>query len=133
MKTKLLLALISLLLCGGGYAQALLAGASYLGSWEGAMMMGREDMKLALTISEENGQLRARLVSAELGIYGMPADKFSIEGTQLKAVFTRLGAEFTGKLRLDEVGDSVLRIDGDWFQSAEMVPITLLPVSEPSF
>ncbi len=124
---------MSLLISGGSYAQALLAEPVYLGSWEGAMMMGREDMKLALTISEQNGQLHANLVSAELGIYGMPADTFSIEGTQVKAVFARLGAEFTGKLRLTELGDGVLRIDGDWFQSAEMIPITLLPVSEPSF
>lgn len=133
MKSKLLLSIALLLLASSGHTQSLISGPSFLGSWEGAMMLGRDDMTLALTIIEENGELQARLISSGLGVYGMPADSFTVEGTAIKAVFARLGAEFTGKLRLTDIGDKVLRIDGDWFQSAEMVPITLMPVSTPSF
>ena len=38
-----------------------------------------------------------------------------------------------GRLRLDESGGQVQRIDGDWFQYSEMVPVILLPVDAPSF
>lgn len=97
------------------------------------MMVGRDDMTLALTVTNQNGKLQARLTSAGLGLYGMPADTFVVDGSAIKAVFELIGAEFTGKLRLSTSGDEVLRIDGDWFQSAEMVPISLIPVSQPSF
>jgi hypothetical protein len=133
MKTILSALFISLLFVHSSHSQPLASGPSFLGSWEGSMMMGRDDMTLALTVSEENGALQARLTSAGLGLYGMPADLFMVDGSAIKAVFERIGAEFTGKLRLGASGNEVLRIDGDWFQSAEMVPISLLPVSEPSF
>ena len=45
----------------------------------------------------------------------------------------RLDMEFTGTLRLDETGEKIIRIDGDWFQYSEMVPVVLLPVDEPTF
>ncbi len=96
-------------------------------------MMGREDMTLALTFATVNGQVEARLTSAALGIYGLPADELTIADNVIKAVFKPIGAEFTGKLRLAESGVDVLRVDGDWFQSAEMIPLSLLPVSQPSF
>jgi len=133
MKLKMTLITLAWLLISSLHAQPLLPSASLLGSWEGAMMVGRDDMTLALTIVDEGGQLKARLTSGGLGVYGMPADSFTVDGIAVKAVFARLGAEFTGKLRLTGTNDEILRIDGDWFQSAEMVPIALLPVSEPSF
>ncbi len=106
---------------------------SLIGSWEGPLTVSRDEMNLALTFSVEDGVLKAALVSAGLGIYGMPADHVTLEGLKLQASFSRLGAEFTGRLRLNRSEDEVFRIEGDWFQSAEMVPLTLLPVSEPSF
>ena len=96
-------------------------------------MVGRDDLTLALTVVEENAVVGVRLTSAGLGIYGMPANSFEVNGTSIKAIFSPIGAEFTGRLRMDDAGVKVLRIDGDWFQSAEMVPISLLPVDAPSF
>ncbi|MFT4860958.1 MAG: hypothetical protein ACI95C_000156 [Pseudohongiellaceae bacterium] len=133
MKIKPALFIAAFMLLSSVSAQPMVDHPSLLGSWEGAMMLGHDDMTLALTIIDEDGQLQARLVSAGLGIYGLPADSFSVDDGKIKAAFKRLGAEFTGKLRLAEAGDKVLRIDGDWFQSAEMVPIVLLPVAAPSF
>ncbi len=133
MKTKFAPFIAVFLLLSSASAQPIADNSSLLGSWEGATMLGYDDMTLALTIIDEDGQLQARLVSAGLGIYGLPADSFSVDDGKIKAVFKRLGAELTGKLRLTESGDKVLRIDGDWFQSAEMVPVVLLPVAAPSF
>lgn len=104
-----------------------------LGTFEGPLVIGRDSMTLAFTFSMNGAELEARLFSGGLGIYGMPADTISVNGSALRISIPRLDLEFTGRLRLDESGQQIQRIDGDWFQYSEMVPIVLLPVDEPSF
>lgn len=104
-----------------------------LGSWEGPLMLGREEMRLAFTFTEANGQLSAALISAGLGVYGMPADDVILRGRNLTVRIPRLDLEFTATLRFDESGSTLQSLDGNWFQSAEMVPVILLPVDQPSY
>lgn len=106
---------------------------SLLGSWEGPLVLGRENMSMAFTFTEENGGYRAALISGGLGIYGMPADSVTISERRIEIRIARLDLEFTGSIRFDESGEKILRIDGDWFQYSEMVPVVLLPVDSPSF
>lgn len=104
-----------------------------LGSWEGPLVIGRDNMNLAFTFSLRGDEFTAALTSSGLGIYGMPADKVLVDGRRITIRIPRLDLEFTGVARTNESGDSVVRIDGDWFQYSEMVPVVLLPVDEPSF
>ena len=90
-------------------------------------------MNLAFTFSMKEGNYSAALISGGMGIYGMPADTVRIEGLNVTIRIPRLDMEFTGTLRLDETGENIIRIDGDWFQYSEMVPVVLLPVDEPTF
>lgn len=90
-------------------------------------------MNLAFTFNKQEEGYRAALISAGLGVYGMPADVVEVTGLKILIRIPRLDAEFTGTLRLDESGEKIERIDGDWFQYAEMVPVVLLPVDTPSF
>lgn len=103
-----------------------------VGSWEAALRINRSDLRIALTIVMEQGELKARLISDGLGVYGLPADSLEIDGNRISLKFSRLDAEVSGWLRFNDSEDQVIRIDGDWFQGAELVPMVLVPVSEPN-
>ena len=103
-----------------------------LGSWEGPLVIGRDNMKLAFTFTFQGEKIAAVLTSSGLGIYGMPADTVIVDGRRITIRIPRLDLEFTGVARMSKSG-AVMRIDGDWFQYSEMVPVVLLPVENPSF
>ena len=103
-----------------------------LGSWEGPLVIGRDNMKLAFTFTLKGEEIAAVLTSSGLGIYGMPADTVIVDDRRILIRIPRLDLEFTGIARTATSGE-VLRIDGDWFQYSEMVPVVLLPVENPSF
>lgn len=110
------------------HAQAEQDTPSILGKWDASAVINRNELNIALTFFIENNELRATLISDGLGVYGLPADSVKFNGLQLISSFSRLGAELSGWLRLNDAKDKVIRIDGDWFQSAELVPIVLLPI-----
>ena len=131
--TRIAILLLLIALSGSVQAQEVTPEA-LLGTFEGPLVIGRDSMTLAFTFSMNGGELRAQLFSAAMGIYGMPADSVSInENALLRIAIPRLDLEFTGRLRFDESGGQIQRIDGDWFQYSEMVPVILLPVDAPSF
>ena len=103
-----------------------------LGSWEGPLVIGRDNMKLAFTFTVQGEKIAAVLTSSGLGIYGMPADTVIVDGRRITIRIPRLDLEFTGVAQMTKSG-AVMRIDGDWFQYSEMVPVVLLPVENPSF
>ena len=106
---------------------------SLVGSWEGPLVIGRDSTNLAFTFSLREGQYAAALISGGMGIYGMPADTVQVNGRNIIIRIPRLDVEFTGTIRLDDDGENIMRIDGDWFQYSEMVPVILLPVDKPTF
>lgn len=122
-----------------GVAYAVLAWAqepsrdTLMGSWEGPLVIGRDNMNLAFTFSMNGEDFTASLTSSGLGIYGMPADTVMVDGRRITIRIPRLDLEFTGTTRMNEAGDGIARIDGDWFQYSEMVPVVLLPVENPTF
>ena len=106
---------------------------SLIGSWEGPLVIGRDSTNLAFTFSYKEGRYSAALISGGMGIYGMPAETVRVSGRNIIIRIPRLDLEFTGTIRLDDDGENIIRIDGDWFQHSEMVPVVLLPVDQPSF
>ena len=106
---------------------------SLVGSWEGPLVIGRDSTNLAFTFSLREGAYAAALISGGMGIYGMPADTVQINGRNIVIRIPRLDVEFTGTIRMDDDGENIIRIDGDWFQYSEMVPVVLLPVDQPTF
>jgi hypothetical protein len=103
--------------------------STLVGTWESSLKINRDELSIALNLEIEQGEIQAELISDGLGIYGLPADSVEINGLRISAKFSRLDAEVSGWLRLNDDKDQVIRIDGDWFQGAELVPIVLLPVS----
>ena len=129
---KMLLFCLSTVVASG-QAQEKLETPSLVGSWEGPLVIGRDSTNLAFTFSLREGQYAAALVSGGMGIYGMPADSVRVEGRKITIRIPRLDVEFTGTARLDKAEENIVRIDGDWFQYSEMVPVVLLPVDQPTF
>jgi len=112
-------------------AAALAADASsptLIGSWGGPLVIGEDDLGLIFNFSMTGGEYSASIISDGLGVYGMPADRVRLNGRSLTVVIGRLDVEFTGTLRFDEAGENLLRIDANWFQGSEMVPVVLRPV-----
>ncbi len=112
-------------------AAALAADASsptLIGSWGGPLVIGEDDLGLIFNFSMTGGEYSASIISDGLGVYGMPADRVRLNGRSLTVVISRLDVEFTGTLRFDEAGENLLRIDANWFQGSEMVPVVLRPV-----
>ncbi|HAJ76197.1 MAG TPA: hypothetical protein DCM64_07050 [Gammaproteobacteria bacterium] len=132
-RSSIILYLLITLYSATAYPQEQLTYPSLLGSWEGPLVLGRDNMNLAFTFALNEGEYTAALISGGLGIYGMPADTVRVEGLNVIIRIPRLDLEFTGTLRLDGTGEQIVRIDGDWFQYSEMVPVVLLPVDAPTF
>lgn len=120
-----------LLLAQFAFAQE--SSVSIVGSWQGSMLVDSEDQNLALTFAQSESGYSATLINSALGIYGMPADSVQLDGINVQVSFKRLDVEFFGTLRLDEAGEEILRIDGDWFEGAEMVQVVLKSVENPTF
>ncbi|GJM13775.1 MAG: hypothetical protein DHS20C12_21780 [Pseudohongiella sp.] len=98
-----------------------------VGSWGGPLVIGEEDLGLIFNFTLNDGKYSASMISDGLGIYGMPADRVRVNGLMLTININRLDVEFTGTLRFDETGEELLRIDANWFQGSEMVPVVLRP------
>ncbi len=130
--TRIPLFTASVLIFYTGVLAAEATRENILGSWEGPLVIGRDNMTLAFTFTLQGEEIAAVLTSSGLGIYGMPADTVIVDGPRITIRIPRLDLEFTGVARMTKSG-AVMRIDGDWFQYSEMVPVILLPVENPSF
>ena len=130
--TRIPLFTASVLIFYTGVLAAEATRENILGSWEGPLVIGRDNMTLAFTFALQGEEIAAVLTSSGLGIYGMPADTVIVDGRRITIRIPRLDLEFTGVARMTKSG-AVMRIDGDWFQYSEMVPVVLLPVENPSF
>ncbi|MEX0619247.1 MAG: hypothetical protein WDZ76_09310 [Pseudohongiellaceae bacterium] len=108
-------------------AQTLSEDPSALGIWEGQLVFGRTDMTVEFTLGMQNGAYTAIITSTAMGIYGMPADSVTIDNAKIEMRFPAIDLVFNGDFRADESGSAYVRLDGDWFQEAEMVPISLTP------
>ena len=97
------------------------------GSWQGSLTIGRDAFDMVFSITVENGQYQAALISRQMGIYGMPAESVELANNRITIKLEILAAEYTGRIRLDEAGEHVSYIDGEWFQEGEMVPVILRP------
>lgn len=125
------LALMLLLVAPFGFAQDSSSEpdtSALVGSWGGPLVIGEDDLGLIFNFSRDGEGYSATMISDGLGIYGMPADRVRVNGLSLTVNIRRLDVEFMGTLRFDESGENLLRIDANWLQGSEMVPVVLRPI-----
>jgi len=119
------LCIFFVLLSTSASVQGQVAQASLAGSWAGDLMIGRNAFDMAFTITIQEGNYSAALISRQMGIYGMPAESMEVNNNRITIRLELLAAEYTGRIRMDESGNTVAFIDGEWFQEGEMVPVVL--------
>jgi len=129
MKSKLAIAGLVLVCLGANPAasQQQAGEETLVGSWAGTLVIGRDSFEMTFNLTRQGEGYGAALISRQLGIYGMPAELVRLENNRLTIRLDMLGAEYTGRLRLDESSSRIAFIDGEWFQEGEMVPIILRP------
>ncbi len=98
------------------------------GSWSGQFQVGQYDpMELVFHIERDGQFLRASLDIPSQHRQGIPAGTVSLRGDLLRITIPDIQGEYYGALRLARDGQAIRRIDGDWSQSGEYVPLTLHP------
>lgn len=127
MRTALATTFLAILLTGTAAAQVETAQDSLIGSWAGTLVIGRDSFDLTFNLTQQADSFGAALISRQLGIYGMPAESVKLTNNRITIRLDMLGAEYTGRLRMNESGNEIAFIDGEWFQEGEMVPIILRP------
>lgn len=130
---KMLILYLLLVLPALGSAQTPAPIPPLTGTWEGELVRGRDNMTLAFTFALTEGNYTAAITSSALGIFGMPAESVSVDGVKVNISIRRLDLDFYGTLRLSADGSAIERIDGDYYQSSEMVPVVLKPVASPTY
>ena len=121
---KILFAL-STLLTFVATAQEEIDLSSLNGSWSGELVIGRDSLDMTFNITVEAGNYNAAFISRKMGIYGMPAESMEINNNRIRIRMELLAAEYTGRIRMDDSGNVIAFIDGEWFQEGEMVPVIL--------
>ena len=131
MKTKFnILCALIIFIATNAVAQQETTTSTLAGTWAGDLMIGRDAFDMSFTITVQEGNFSAALISRQMGIYGMPAESMVVNNNRITIRLELLAAEYTGRIRMNEAGDAVAFIDGEWFQEGEMVPVILRPPEE---
>lgn len=116
---------LTLLLAFASVATAQESGLA--GVWRGAFNINiGGDREFILTISADGEQLSAVLDIPAQGIMGLTAESVAIDGSTFRFLFPRIEGEYYGVIHSDRAPDGKpSRMDGDWSQAGEYIPISL--------
>lgn len=110
--------LITIITCS-----VLSAQKEVLGYWKGKLVLPGVSLRLAFTITEENGKLSATMDSPDQGAYGIPCGTTQFENGLLTLKVESAGVTYTGKPEGDKMigkfKQATLNIDLDLARSEE--------------
>lgn len=97
------------------------------GIWRGSFNINiGGDREFILNVSAEGDQLSAVLDIPAQGIMGLAAESIEIDGSNVRFLFPRIEGEYYGVIHRDRAPDgNPVRMDGDWSQAGEYIPIAL--------
>ncbi len=125
-----LLARKTLLLCfllSGLLASASAQSPSLAGEWRGTYNINiGGDREIIFTLTEVDGVLTGVFDNPTAGIMAVSVETLVVNGNDIRMLIPRIQGEYYGTIR-DELGadGKPVRIDGDWSQAGEYIPITL--------
>lgn len=103
-------------------------GPTLSGHWAGGLQVGqREPLTLIFHVDAGEDGLEVTLDIPSQQRAAIPSSSVTLRDELLFISFTEIQAEFYGALRLSRDGSQVRRIEGDWSQSGEHIPLTLQP------
>jgi hypothetical protein len=97
------------------------------GEWRGSYNINiGGDRVIIFTLSGEGDSLTGIIDNPSSGIMSVSIESIRIQGNDILMRIPRIQADFYGRIR-DELGPDghPVRIDGDWSQAGEYVPVTL--------
>lgn len=100
---------------------------SLAGEWRGTYNINiGGDREIIFTLSEVDGVLTGTFDNPTAGIMAVSIETISVTGNDIRLLLPRIQGEYYGTIR-DELGadGKPVRIDGDWSQAGEYIPITL--------
>ncbi len=100
---------------------------SLAGEWRGTYNINiGGDREIIFTLSEVDGVLTGTFDNPTAGIMAVGVESISVNGNDIRLLLPRIQGEYYGTIR-DELGadGKPVRIDGDWSQAGEYIPITL--------
>ncbi len=103
------------------------------GEWRGTYNINiGGDREIIFTLSEVDGVLTGTFDNPTAGIMAVSVESISVNGNDIRLLIPRIQGEYYGTIR-DELGADgrPVRIDGDWSQSGEDIPITLRRTAAP--
>jgi hypothetical protein len=100
---------------------------SLAGEWRGTYNINiGGDREIIFTLTEVNGVLSGVFDNPTAGVMAVSVETLSIDGNNIRMLIPRIQGEYYGTIR-DELGadGKPVRIDGDWSQAGEYIPISL--------
>jgi hypothetical protein len=97
------------------------------GEWRGTYNINiGGDREIIFTLSGEGDSLTGVIDNPSSGIMAVSIESIRIRGNDITMRIPRIQAEYYGRIRDDLGADGhPIRIDGDWSQAGEYVPVTL--------
>jgi hypothetical protein len=97
------------------------------GEWRGTYNINiGGDREIIFTLSGEGDSLTGVIDNPSSGIMAVSIESIRIRGNDITIRIPRVQAEYYGRIRDDLGADgNPIRIDGDWSQAGEYVPVTL--------
>lgn len=112
---------------GGLLATAGAQTPSLAGEWRGTYNINiGGDREIIFTLTEVDGVLTGVFDNPTAGIMAVTVETLVVNGNDIRMLIPRIQGEYYGTIRdaLSADGKPV-RIDGDWSQAGEYIPITL--------
>lgn len=107
--------------CGQGAVAADAEGAQGLvGTWEGKLQAGSNELRLVFHFRIEDGELRATFDSPDQGATGIAFDRVALDGGKLTLAVDSAGASYEGSVATG-------RIQGRWLQGGGSFELDLTP------
>ncbi len=99
--------------------------ASVPGTWEGALVLGRNSLRLVFNVVVKGQELKATMDSPDQGAKGIPVDRVVVALNIVRFEMKAIGGLFEGRL-----SDEGTMLEGTWKQSGQSFPLTLKKAAE---
>lgn len=119
--------LVLALLTTGAQAQSTLEEADLVGEWRGFynINIGGE-REIIFTITHDESGLHATFDDPSRGMLAISVETITFDGKNIRFQIPRIYGDYNGLVLPDLGADGKpLRIDGDWAQAGEFIPIML--------
>ena len=119
--------LLLCLLATGVITSSSAQSPSLAGEWRGTYNINiGGDREIIFTLTEVNGVLSGVFDNPTAGVMAVTVETLVVNGNDIRMLIPRIQGEYYGTIR-DELGadGKPVRIDGDWSQAGEYIPISL--------